>query len=106
MKRLFFGLLVASVALGGSAFTNAKSDVKFVGEIYVNANNSGDYLVLGSTYNPNNCQELNEFVCAYIRTNFQPTVILPTEFTDDEAQDFVTAGWLAQHSETTGVYQQ
>ena len=68
MKRVFFGLLVAGVALSASAFTNAKSVE--LGDIYVERT-PGIYTKLGPTevYVEGLCEDNSELPCSFQQTN-------------------------------------
>lgn len=111
MKNLFFGLVVAAVAMGTSAFTVEKEAAKraklATGDIWVNTNNSGTYqqLVPASAYDDTNCQDANAHICSFIRTPLNPSTTLPATMTAAQIAVQDANGLLTENSERFGVYE-
>lgn len=62
MKRLFFGLFAAAVALGGSAFTNATPKPHMASFYYI-LTSAGTYVRTLTPPSTGNCQNLASTVC-------------------------------------------
>lgn len=110
MKKIIFGLVVAVMAIGFSAFTVKKDADKLTslraGEVWGNLTNTGNYSELPpSSFDPTNCRDANDYVCAYERTDEpDPTGILKEEMTHAEIVNAVNAGLLTPATTKKGIY--
>jgi hypothetical protein len=67
-KQIAFGLLVGTMALGFSAFTNAPQKAKFATRFWVN-DGSGNYVLLSGTPDLANCEGTSTVDCAVEATD-------------------------------------
>lgn len=65
MKKIFFGLMLAAIAVGANAFTNAKTELKDLGDVYVW---DGTAFIRVYQYNLHNCISDWEYYCGYVIT--------------------------------------
>jgi len=101
------GLAVIGLALGTSAFIETSSgNDKFVGEIYVNTDNNGEFEKLPSSgdYLEANCLEDNNHPCAWERTSTPGTV--PNDFNAAQADSLEQLGLIQQKGSLNGIYEQ
>lgn len=106
MKRLFFSLLVAGIALGGSAFTNVDSiqhvkGGKSISSAFLVQPTNGTYRQ--STTGSGTCGTPVTNPCKY---QVQTPNSIPDQATYDldDIQDYVAAGWLIPTSDGNRIY--
>ena len=96
MKRLFFGLFAAAVAIGGSAFTNATPKQHFASFYYV-LTSAGTYVRTVTTPQSENCENTAKNSCWM-------------EFSDDKGASFTSNNIpttnLVEQSPNAGLYEQ
>ena len=106
IKRLsgsfLLGLTVIGLALSTSAFTDSEKERnKFAGEVYYNSE-AGEYNLLTSPYDSNNCENSSPNICAWKRTDKPGTV--PNQFSATEADNLKSQGLIEEMDSKKGVY--
>lgn len=102
--------MVAVAAISFSAFTVAKDAERkariAAGDIWVNTSLAGDYEKHPNppAFNDGDCEDTSTFICAYERTNVDPTTNLPTNMSDEEIAQAVEDGLLVPLTEKEGIY--
>lgn len=105
MKRLIFGLLVAAVALGGSAFTNVDHIQHIKGGKSITANflNQTATSVYTQRSGGGTCGVATTLPCSYT-VQFPNDIPEKDEYTPDDIASYVAQGWLVQTSAFTRIY--
>lgn len=99
-KQLAFGLLVGSMAIGFSAFTNAKNFA--AGDVFANKQDNGTYDKLSAAYNPMQCTSSTRD-CAYAVTTTGASHVTGTSLSSSQISTDLANGWI-QAEPTDGVY--
>lgn len=104
MKNLFFGLAVAVVALGASAFTNVSKVAS--GDVYANKVASSPYVKISSAYNPLLCDDdINTDICAYTVTEAGAATVTASDYTKAELEAFANLPQpFVTRSTSNGIY--
>ncbi|WP_158799777.1 hypothetical protein [Pedobacter sp. L105] len=91
MKKVVLGLMLTAIAVGGSAFTNAK---KAINEGYLIQPLSGIFL-RASNANGGCFNLLSTLSCAY-SVNAAGKINIPAQawYSADDVNDFIAEGWL------------
>jgi len=90
MNRLFLGLMLTAVAVGGSAFKNAK---KAITENYIVQTSSGYFIRLATA--PGGCTSSPGLHCEYAVTAFG-RLYIPSKsyYTSMNIQDYLDDDWI------------
>jgi len=98
-KQIAFGLLVGAMAIGFSAFTNAKTFAS--GDVFVNRDDSGSYNKISAPYNPMDCAA-DTPPCAYSVTTAGASHVSGTQLTPTQVSTDLANGWI-QSEGTNGI---
>lgn len=94
MKKIFFGLLVAIIAMVGSAFVNVKKKTSTIYYYYVMDNDIGRYVKFGtSSPNEGSCQTTYLFSCVICFDSYQGESINPNNLPAIPVYKSVTKGY-------------
>ncbi|ALL05759.1 hypothetical protein AQ505_09800 [Pedobacter sp. PACM 27299] len=103
MKKVFFALFAVIIAIGGSAFTNAK----LTDPLKVYGNTGDDYTPrITENYNPAECLSLStETLCAYQVTELGRTTVTASSYTAAQMINFKSLNYVTDVSgPTKGIY--
>lgn len=92
MKKVFFPLFAVVIAIGGSAFTNAK----VAGSIYGGTTDSDYSLRSTTSYQNSDCEDTSGKVCAYIVTEAGKLIVTAPNYTEANMATFKAAGYVTQ----------
>ena len=103
MKKLIFALIAVVIAVGGSAFTNAKRTAA-AGSIY--GSTSTNYTLRTTTvYDNDDCLDNVSKLCAYQVTTTGASIVTQSSYTNQEMVDFRNQGYVIELSgDNTGIY--
>lgn len=100
MKKVFFALFAVVIAVGGSAFTNAKVEV---GTTYGSGLNN--YAIIPIPYNNLDCTSTDDKTCAYQVTEAGRLIVTEPSYSDAEMATFLSTGKVQVAPGTeTGLY--
>jgi hypothetical protein len=104
MKKVFFGLAVALVALSASAFTNATKLA--TGSIYVQDADDSYNLISPANYLLGICDDADDSPCAVEVTDLGTANNVESfaPYTDAEIATYTSAGWLAIKDSSTKLF--
>lgn len=106
-KGVAVGLCVMAMAVGMAAATQrAESKSLLAGEIYVNTTMAGGYKLLIGSYDDFKCKITSDYICSYERTALEPSVILPANFNEVQAQAYLNQGLIVKNSIKNGLYEE
>jgi hypothetical protein len=104
MKKYLLGVCAIALAVGFSAFTG-KGKKLAQGDVYVNSGLSTyTYIAIPEEdFNPFNCQDFSNNICAYKVTAAGATKVATT-FDAATAEYYVNQGWIVELTTSKGLY--
>lgn len=99
-KKIAFGALVGAMAIGFSAFTNAKNFA--AGDVFGNKQDNGTYDKLSAAYNPMQCTSSTRN-CGYSVTSAGASHVTGTSLSASQITTDLANGWI-QAEPSQGVY--